>query len=121
MPVVPDAVRTEVTEKAATLIDTVLAPTHLYPRPKDWRWSYPIEIHTKWWHHYLYFCATYFTPHPEAVPPTREVRFARLEYRDNRRFNLAYMRHTGEWIVVYENRSLTGCLRALRDEEIFQP
>ncbi len=81
----------------------------------------PIALHTKWWRHYLYFCATYFTPHPEAVPPTREVRFARLEYRDNKRFNLAYMRHTGEWVVVYENRSLTGCLRALRDEEIFQP
>jgi hypothetical protein len=121
MPTVPDALKTEINDKAAALIETVLAPTHLYPRPPDWRWSYPIELYTRWWHHYLYFCATYFTPHPEAVPPRREVRFARLEYCGNKRFNLAFMRHTGEWVVVYENRSLAGCLRAMRDEEIFQP
>jgi len=52
MPVVPDAVKTEITEQATTLINTVLAPTHLYPRPKDWRWSYPVALYTKWWRHY---------------------------------------------------------------------
>jgi hypothetical protein len=31
------------------------------------------------------------------------------------------MRHTGQWVVVYENRTLIGCLRALREEELFQP
>jgi len=64
---------------------------------------------------------TYFTPHPDADPPTREVRFARLEYRGNLRFNLASMRHTGHWVEMYQNRSLMGCLRAIRDEELFQP
>ena len=90
MPTVPDPLKAEINDKAATLIATVLGPMHLYPRPKDRRWSYPIEFYTKWWHQYLYFCVTYFTPHPDADPPTREVRFARLEYRGNKRFNLAY-------------------------------
>ena len=55
------------------------------------------------------------------VASRQAARPARLEYRGPSRFNLASMRHTGQWVVVDANRSLTGCLRAMRDEELFQP
>jgi hypothetical protein len=35
-----------------------------------------------------------------AIKPTFEAPFARLEYISNRRFNPAYMRHTGMWWEV---------------------
>jgi hypothetical protein len=47
MPTVPDAVKQEVEAKAAALIENVLSLAHLYPRPNDWRWSYPIALYTK--------------------------------------------------------------------------
>ena len=36
--------------------------------------------------------------------------YARLEYVDRDRFNLAYMRHTGKWVEIGFDLSLEECL-----------
>lgn len=48
------------------------------------------------------------------------MRFARLEHAGKRRFNMAYMRHTGKWHEVFQELTLDECLDQIRDEGIFQ-
>jgi len=44
-----------------------------------------------------------------------------MEYAGGKRFSLAFMRYTGEWIEVFENLSLEKCLEIVKDEGFFQP
>jgi hypothetical protein len=57
--------------------------------------------------------------HPPASSPTFEARFARLEYAGDDRFHLAFMRYTGEWIVIYRDIPLAAALAAIRDDPYF--
>jgi hypothetical protein len=98
-----------------------LKPQFVSPPPKIWRWNYIIDIHAKWHRSFFYFIATYRSRGPTAISPTFEAPFARLEYVGNRRFNMAYMRHTEKWWEVYQRLSLAKCLKSIREQAIFQP
>lgn len=95
-PKVPDTVKIELTTKAEGLIEQHLKPNHIEPPPKNPKFNYLIDLFTKWYQSYFYFCATYACPHPHAVSPTFESRFARMGYVGDGKFNLSYMRHTGK-------------------------
>ena len=120
-PKVPDAVKAHVTVKANNLIDTVLKPAHIKHPAGDERFNYIVELYSKWYRNYVYFCSKYACPSPNAISPYFEAKFARLEYGGNNRFNLSYMRHTGKWCEIYINVSLDECLAAIRDEPHFLP
>lgn len=121
-PKVPEGVMTEVEMRATELVETVLKPQHLKPPPEDERFNYIADIHTKWYRNYFYFCATYACPGPNALSPFFETKFARMEYVGGKgRFNLSFMRSTGEWIELHHNLSLEECLAAIRDEPHFYP
>ena len=96
-PRVPDMVKAMVEAGANELIEAVLKPEFVKPPPPDERFNYIVDISTTWHRSFFYFSATYRSPHPDALSPTFEVRFTRLEYVGDDRFNLAYMRHTGKW------------------------
>src|SRR4051812_42813344 len=89
-PSVPDKVKEEVEAKANELVETFLKPTCVKPPPRNWRWNYLIDIHTKWHRSYFYFIGVWASPGPNALSPTFEAGFARLEYTGKRKFNLAY-------------------------------
>jgi hypothetical protein len=120
-PDVIGAVKANVTAKARELIDTVLKPKHVKPPAEDAHFNYIVDIYSKWYRNYFYFCAKYACPGPNAISPYFEVKFARLEYVGNDQFNLAYMRHTEEWWELYTELSLVECLKAIRDEPHFLP
>jgi hypothetical protein len=120
-PRVPDALKREVDAKARALIEAVLKPQHVKPPPADERFNYLVDIYTKWYRCYFYFCATYASPGPTALSPSFEVRFARLEYLGTDRFSLAFMRHTGQWVELYPSLTLDECLAAIKDEPYFLP
>ena len=120
-PKVPDAVKTNVEAKANDLIETVLKPNHIKPPSGDERFNYIVDIYSKWYRSYFYFCAKYACPGPNAISPFFETKFARLEYVDNECFNLSYMRHTGQWWEIYTELSLDESLDAIRDEPHFLP
>ncbi len=120
-PKVPDAVKTEVEAKASALIETVLKPKHVKAPPAEERFNYIADMYAKWYRNYLYFCATYCCPGPNALSPSFEEKFARLEYVSTGRFHLSYMRHTGQWWEIYTDLSLDECLAAIRDEPHFLP
>ena len=116
-----DALKVEVERKANELIETALTPKHVLPPPKNPKFNYVTGLSTKWHGRYFYLVATYACPGPNAISPTFEVNFARLEYTALGRFNLAYMRHTGKWHELFAGLTLDECLKSIRDDPWFQP
>jgi len=113
-----------VQQRANELVESVLKPTHIKPPPTPTKFqhNYIADIYTKWYRHYFYFCAKYTVPGPNALVPYFESKFARLEYVKDDRFNMAFMRYTGnEWVEVYSDLSLDQCLTAVENDPQFMP
>jgi len=120
-PMVPAALRVEVEAKARELVESVLKPLHVKPPPEDERFTYTVDIGTKSYRSYFYLYATYRSPGPNALSPSFEAKFARLEYTGANSFSLAFMRHTGQWIELYSDLSVDECLQAIKDDPFFIP
>lgn len=118
---VPDGTRIELSEKADTLVEQHLKPEHIQPPPRDAQFNYLMDIRTKWRGRYFYFYSTYACPGPHAVSPTFETPFARMEYSGDKRFHLAFMRHTEKWWVLYHGLTVDECLKSIREEPLFHP
>lgn len=116
----PASMKSAVTLAAHELVETALKPRYVQEPPSEPQWNYIIDVGTRWYHSYLYFTATYCCPGPNALVPSFEHRFARMEFAGQNRFHLAFMRHTGEWIGLYQGLSLDECLQAIRDDPFFQ-
>jgi len=120
-PHIPEDMQMEVTKKTNALIDTSLKLKYLQPPPENPQFNYIVDISGKWYRSYFYFCSRYCCPGPNALSPTFEARFTRLQYAGNGRFNLAYMRYTGQWWEVYRGLTLDECLARIREEPLFHP
>jgi hypothetical protein len=114
-PKVPEDLKAEVQAKADELVERVLKPHYIKPPPKNRDWNYPIDIWTKWHKSFFYFSSTWASPGPNRIAPSFEVRFARLEYVGDRRFNLAYFRHTGQWWQTETGLTLGKCLKLIEE------
>ena len=117
----PDSLKAEVEAKARDLIENVLKPKHVKPPQKDARFNYIIDIGAKWYRNDFYFFSTYACPGPNALAPTFESRFARIEFLHNAKCTLYFMRHTGKWVGIYDSLSVDECLRAIQDDSLFVP
>jgi hypothetical protein len=117
----PGSLKAEVEAKAAALIENVLKPKHVQPPPKDERFNYIIDIGARWYRNSFYFCSTYACPGPNALSPTFESKFARMEYLGKATFALYFMRHTGEWVGIYDGLSVDECMQAIQDDPWFVP
>jgi hypothetical protein len=120
-PAVPDLIKAEVEAKANELIEGYLKPEYIKPPPKNWRWNYLTGISTKWHGAFFYLVGHYACPGPNAISPTFETRFTRMEYAGGRHFHLAYFRHTGKWWEVFQGLTIDDCLDAIGDQVIFHP
>ncbi len=120
-PKVPEAVRQEVQAQANTLIETVLKPQHVKTPPDPPDLNYIIDIYAKWYRNYFYFCATYACPSPHAISPTFDTKFARMEYLENGRYRLSYMRHTGQWWELQSDVSMEKALEEVGEGGYFHP
>ena len=69
----------------------------------------------------FYFISTYTCPGPNALSPTFESKFARMEYLGNAKFALYFMRHTGEWVGLYDALSVDESMKAIQDDPWFVP
>ena len=120
-PKTPESLKATVKTKADELVETTLKPQNIKPPPEDMAFNYVVDIYTKWYRNYLYFCATYANPRPTAIASHFEIKFARLEYVEKDRYHLSYMRHTGKWWEVYPDLSLDECLTTIKDDPLFMP
>lgn len=120
-PIIPPTLKADVEQKAQVLVEKFLKPTYIQQPPTEQRFNYLIDIWTKWYRGYFYFCSTYASPGPNALSPSFEGRFARLEYVGNRHFNVSYMRHTGQWWEIFTNLTIDECIETIRNEPHFHP
>lgn len=125
-PKIPETLKEEADAKARDLVENHLKPDYVVTPTGDERFGYVTDIWTKWYRSYLYFCANYHYPSPDAISPDLETRFARLEYAGlgdsgEGLFHLAYMRHTGQWWEIFRDQTLEESLELIRDELHFQP
>ena len=119
---IPESVKADVSEKARQLIEEHLKPRHIKPPPaKRFDTNYIVDIFSKWHGANFYFCATYASEGPNAISPTFEVRFARMVFEGNRKFNLSFMRHTEQWCLAYSGLTAEECMEAIRDDPLFAP
>ena len=119
-PSVPAPLKAKVEQAAQEFVKTVLKPRHVQPPPENAQFNYIVDVYSKWYRHYFYFCAKYHVPDPNAIEPYFENKFARLEYIGNEHFNLSYERHNGQWFQIYSDISLDECLNAVKDDPWFQ-
>jgi hypothetical protein len=120
-PPVPDDLKAEVESRANELIEGCLKPTYVKPPPEDRRWNYLTGISTKWHRSFFYLVGDYASPGPNALSPTFESSFARMEYVGDGRFNMAYFRHTGKWWEVHRGLTLDESIETIREHVIFHP
>ena len=123
-PPVSESVKAEVTKLADALVDAVLKPKYIQPppAPHEFQHNYLTDIFTKWYRGCFYFCSVYACPGPNALSPSFEAKFARMDYLGKpSRFNLSFMRHTGEWVELYNNLTLDACMKAVSKEMWFHP
>ena len=120
-PQVPDSIKRILKEKADEIIENVLKPEHIKSPPTDNDCNYLVEIYSKWYRNYFYFCAKYNCPSQNAISPSFETKFARMEYVGNERFNLSYMRHTEQWWEIYQELPMLECLKLIAEEPNFMP
>ena len=120
-PTVPDTVKSMLKEKADKLIDDVIKPQHVEPTPTTHDFNYIADINSKWSRNYFYFYATYNCPSPNAISPSFETKFARMEYVENNKFNLAYLKHTEKWFEVFQDLSIDDCLELIEEDPTFLP
>ena len=78
-PQVPDSIKLRVKEKADEIIDNVLKPEHIKPPPTDNDFNYLVDIYSKWYRNYFYFCVKYNCPSPNAISPSFETKLAGKE------------------------------------------
>ncbi len=119
-PKVSEYLKSVVKTKADEFVESFLRPTFIKPPPQGYQWNYVVDIFTKWHQRYLYFCSTWRSPGPNAISEYFEVRFARLEYAGDDKFNMAYMRHTDQWWEIFEELTLDECIEEIRINPLFR-
>ncbi len=120
-PQVPDSIKLILKKKADEIIENVLKPKHIKPPPTDNDFNYLVDIYSKWYRNYFYFCAKYNCPSPNAISPSFETKFARMEYVGNEKFNLSYMRHTEQWWEIYQELPMLESIKIIADDPQFIP
>jgi hypothetical protein len=115
------SIKAEVETKAKELIDNVLKPKHVLPPPIEAHSNYITDIQAKWYRNNFYFFSIYACPGPNALAPTFESKFARIEPLGGDKFALSFMRHTGEWVSIFDALSADECMKAIQDDPWFVP
>ena len=113
------SIKADVDAKAGKLVEK-LKPKYVKPPPKKPQFNYIIDVWTKWIGGTLYFGTTYACPFPDAISPSFEVKFARMEHIGGGRFTLSYMRHTEKWFKLFPSLTADECLDAIENDCHFQ-
>jgi hypothetical protein len=119
-PTVDAAIKAETEAKARKFVEEVLKPRFVESPPKDARFNYVTDVTLKWHGSTLFFIQVYACPGPNALSPSFEDRFARMRHVGGGRFDLSFMRHTGQWVELYQGQTVEECLETIRDDPWFQ-
>jgi len=118
---VSESIKNELTKKGNNLIESVLKPRHIKVISENESFNYIIDLYSKWYRNYFYFCAKYASPSANSISPTFETKFARMEYIGKNSFNISYMRHTNKWFEIYSKIEINEALRIITEDPHFMP
>jgi len=121
---VPEKLKAEIDKKLGEWI-AILKKKYIKEIPKILDRNYIIDIYGKWIQNRFYLCSRYKCP-KGYLSPEFENKFARLEYTGKRfsdkdNFQLFFLRHTGEWIKILEDKSLNKCIEEIKTSPWFVP
>ena len=88
-----------------------------FPSP----FNYPVDIKGAWASGQYRFIQRYRSGHDENTGEEFDVPFARIDRVDPDRFDIYWMRHTGQWWKFREGVSFAKALKLLETEEILHP
>ena len=118
---VEDNTKDIIQERVNLLIESYLKPEYVKTIKEDEKFSYIVDIYSKWHKNYLYFTAKYRCTATDCVKEFFEEKFARLECIGEDQFNLAYFRHTGQWWEIRKQVTLNAALEAVKDDPNCMP
>ena len=119
---VSSSIKSEVEAKAKELIENVLKPIHAKPTAADQTSNHIVDITGKWFRGDFIFSSTYACPSPNAIFPSFESKFARMEHLGDGKFALYFMRYTGkEWVGILDQLAVDEAMKAIADDTWFHP
>ncbi len=116
---IPITIKTDLDSKATKLVEK-LKPKYVKPPPKKPQFNFITDVWTSGRGSTLYFGLTYACPFPNAISPSFEVKFARMEHVGDGRFALSYMRHNDKWFRLFPSLTVDECLDAIENDGHFQ-
>ena len=121
---VPEKLKAEIDKKLGEWI-AILKKKYIKEIPKILDRNYVIDIYGEWIQNRFYLCSKYKCQNGY-IYTEFENKFARLEYTGKRfsdkdNFQLFFMRYTGEWIKVLEDKSLNKCIEEIKTSHWFVP
>ncbi len=100
---IPDKMKQYLQEKGDEIVENIFKPEYLTPVPEKQTLNHIVDIYTKWYRNYFYFCAKYqCPPDSNSRSSSFESKFVRLEYLGDDKFQYSEMRHTGQWLPTFK-------------------
>ena len=118
---VPEELKLKIELKAKNLIELELKKKYIKGKNPNNDYNYIADIYYKWIGYRFYLCSKYNCPSPNAISPSFESKFARLKFIGNDKFQLFFMRYTGEWINLHQDVSFEKAFKAIKEEPYFTP
>jgi hypothetical protein len=119
-PNVPEVIKQKIETLANQLVKDQLKERYVEKKPKK-KINYIVDVYTKWHKNCFYFCAKYCSQSEYAMAPFFEIKFARMEYKGKNKYNLAYMRHTGQWWELEREISLNKAVKLIENGGHYSP
>jgi hypothetical protein len=123
----PKVKKTKITDKQKNEVSIFFEPLILQFKKElqkvkpNKKYNYVIDIYTKWYQNYFYFCEKYKVVFENRLADEFETKFVRLEFVSKNNFKFSYFRHTEKWHVVTENITLEECLEMIIGNPNFRP
>lgn len=114
-----DSEKNEISSQCQPLVE--LFKSQYVKENPDKRFNYLVDVYTKWYQNYLYFCEKFKSEHPKRIKDEYEVKFVRLERTGKDRYNFSYFRHTEQWFLVTIDLTLKDSLEMMQANPNFQP
>jgi hypothetical protein len=95
-----------------------LVPIYVRDEEVSDKFPYPIALRVEWRKNSLYFVKQLRDPRNGEI---FEYDYAKMSLKAGQQFNIAYHRHTGQYLILYHELSLDASLEALRKDILLQP
>jgi hypothetical protein len=102
------------------VINNVLKPRYL-PEIKPTNHNYPIDIHGDWRAGRYRFMARFRSGFPDNAGQEFDAPFPRIDRMGPDRFDIYWMRHTGQWWPLYQGKTLAEALDIIGSDLVLRP